>query len=74
MDYLVTILCTMSGALMGTATGTFMMFRRLKPEPSEVELNMWRETLRTSALDQDKLRKQIAERDRSLRELADTLN
>ena len=74
MDYLITILCTMSGALAGTAVGTLLMFRRLQPKPAEVELNMWRETLRANESNLEKLQKQIADRDRTIRENAEEFN
>ena len=72
LELIVTILCTMSGALIGTAVGILLMFRRFRP-PSQAELDTLRGNLQTvesslaaATVVSENLRKQIAERDGSL--------
>ena len=79
MEFIVTILCAMSGALMGTAAGILLMFRRFRP-PSQTELDALRGNLETAesslaaaTTDLDNLRKQIVERDRSIQESSQEL-
>lgn len=80
MELIVTILCTMSGALIGTAVAILLMFRKIRP-PSQAELNALRVNLATAesslaaatAASED-LRKQIAERDRSIHQSTEELN
>ena len=80
MELIVTILCTMSGALIGTAVAILLMFRKIRP-PSQAELNALRANLETAesslaaatAASED-LRKQIAERDRSIHQSTEELN
>ena len=80
MELIVTILCTMSGALIGTAVGILLMFRRIRL-PSQAELDRLRGNLRTtesslaaSFTDLENLRKQIVERDWSIQESSEELN
>ena len=70
----------MSGALIGTAVAILLMFRKVRP-PSQAELNALRANLETAesslaaatAASED-LRKQIAERDRSIHLSTEELN
>lgn len=80
MELIVTILCTMSGALIGTAIAILLMLNRIQP-PAQAELDTMRGHLRTaeSSLAEattaaENLRKQIAERDRTIHESAEELN
>ena len=80
MELIVTILCTMSGSLIGTAVGILLMFRRFRP-PSQAELDTLRGNLQTiesslaaATVVSENLRKQIAERDRSLHASSAELN
>ena len=80
MESIVTILCTISGALIGTTVGLLLMFRKIRP-PSQVELDTLRGDLQTaeSSLAEattvlENMRKQIAERDRSIHESSEELN
>lgn len=80
MELIVTILCTMSGALIGTAVGILLMFRRFRP-PSQAELDTMRgnlqaieSSLAAATVVSENLRKQIAERDRRLHASSEELN
>ncbi len=80
MELIVTILCTMSGALIGTAVGLLLMFRKFRP-PSQAELDSLRGNLQAAEASlaaatavSENLRKQIAERDRSLHASSEELN
>ena len=80
MELIVTILCTISGALIGTTVGLLLMFRKFRP-PSQTELDTLRGNLETAecslaaaTTDLDNLRKQIVERDRSIQESSQELN
>ena len=79
MELIVTILCTISGALIGTTVGLLLMFRKFRP-PSQTELDTLRGNLETAecslaaaTTDLDNLRKQIVERDRSIQESSQEL-
>jgi len=80
LELIVTILCTMSGALIGTAVGILLMFRRFRP-PSQAELDTMRgnlqaieSSLAAATVVSENLRKQIAERDRRLHASSEELN
>jgi len=80
LELIVTILCAMSGALIGTAVAILLMFRKVRP-PAQVELDTLRGHLRTAEASLaatntslENLRKQLAERDRSIHENAEELN
>ena len=79
MELIVTFLFTMSGALIGTAIGLLLMFRRFRL-PSQAELDTLRANLQTAESSlaaataaSENLRKQIAERDRSIHESSEEL-
>jgi chromosome segregation ATPase len=80
LELIVTFLCTMSGALIGTTVGLLLMFRRFRP-PSQAELDTLRGNLETAesslaaaTAGSENLRKQLAERDRSFHESGEELN
>jgi chromosome segregation ATPase len=80
LELIVTFLFTMSGALIGTAIGLLLMFRRFRL-PSQAELDTLRGSLQTAesclaaaTTASENLRKQIAERDRSIHESSEELN
>ena len=80
MELIVMFLCAMSGALIGTAVGILLMFRRVRP-PSQAELDTLRGNLQTveaslaaATAVAENLRKQIAERDRSIHDSGEELN
>src|ERR1017187_1281439 len=67
MDLIVMILAAMSGALIGSSTGIFLMYRKLRPL-NAVELDALRSKLRTTEFDLNaaiangvKLKKEVAE-------------
>jgi chromosome segregation ATPase len=67
MDIIVTILAAMSGALIGSSTGIFLMYRKLRPV-NAAELDALRSKVRTTEFDLNsavangvKLKKEIAE-------------
>jgi chromosome segregation ATPase len=80
LELIITIVCTMTGALIGTVVAILLMFRKIRP-PSQAELNALRANLETAesslaaatAVSED-LRKQIGERDRSIHQSAEELN
>jgi chromosome segregation ATPase len=80
LELIVTFLFTMSGALIGTTIGLLMMFRRFRL-PSQAELDTLRGNLETvesslaaATTVSENLRKQVAERDRSIQESSQQLN
>jgi chromosome segregation ATPase len=80
LEFIVTILCAMSGALIGTTVGIRLMFRRFRL-PSQAELDTLRGNLETvesslaaATTVSENLRKQVAERDRSIQESSQQLN
>lgn len=80
LELIVMFLCAMSGALIGTAVGILLMFRRVRP-PSQTELDTLRGNLHTAEASMaaatavaENLRKQIAERDRSIHDSGEDLN
>ena len=67
MDLIVMILAAMSGALIGSSTGIFLMYRKLRPV-NAVELDALRSKMRTTEFDLNaaiangvKLKKEVAE-------------
>src|ERR1017187_7434733 len=67
MDLIVMILAAMSGALIGSSTGIFLMYRKLRPV-NAVELDALRSKIRTTEFDLGaavanglKLKKEVAE-------------
>jgi chromosome segregation ATPase len=80
MESIVMFLCAMSGGLIGTAIGILLMFRRVRP-PAQAELDGLRGNLQTAESSLaaataawEDLRKQIAERDRSIHDSGEELN
>jgi chromosome segregation ATPase len=73
LELIVTILCTISGALIGTAIGLLLMFRKFRP-PSQVELDTLRGNLQAAESSLAAATRQIAERDRGIQESSQELN
>ena len=80
MELIVTFLFTMSGALIGTAIGHLLMFRKFRL-PSQAELDTLRgnlqaveSSLTAATTVSENLRKQVAERDRSIHASSEELN
>jgi chromosome segregation ATPase len=70
MELIVILLCAMSGALIGTAIGILLMFRKIRQPITEAEVATLKATLKSSEgslaasnADLENLRRQIAERD-----------
>jgi chromosome segregation ATPase len=80
LELIITIVCTMTGALIGTVVAILLMFRKIRP-PSQGELNALRANLETAESSlaaattvSEDLRKQIEERDRSIHQSTEELN
>jgi chromosome segregation ATPase len=80
LEFIVTILCAMSGALIGTAVGILLMSHKFRL-PSQAELDALRANLHAAESSlaaatavAENLRKQIAERDRTIHERSEELN
>jgi len=73
MELFVTILCSLSGALVGTVVGILLMFRRIRQPTAEAELATLKGKLKSTeaslagkTADLENLRKQLVERDLSI--------
>jgi len=70
MELVIIVLCSMSGALVGTAVGILLMFKRIRQPSTEAELAKVKARLQVAeaaviarTADLENLRKQLAERD-----------